>query len=183
MISHKPVQNTVRHRRQNTSSKSISFSFGIDHTIYAFFGRQCCHIQPTPQMGSSCLAMVTCKWLSSTGEKNERLRPTLSGGNTRLAPSCLPGNTSLRGEKLWECSWPQSDEEICGALSWSVCHINTFSALFWAPVFFQQTCHALYNVKNRSCKDIILLNICNFADINANIHLFEMKWNKTLKYQ
>lgn len=38
---------------------------------------------------------------------------------------------------------------------------------------FQQTCCALYNVKNHSCKDIILLNIGNFdiSDINANIHL------------
>lgn len=46
---------------------------------------------------------------------------------------------------------------------------------------FQQTCCALYNVKNRSCKDIILLNICNFADINANIHLFENESEQNLK--
>ena len=51
-ISHKPVQTRFDTEDKNTSSKSISFSFGINHTIDAFFGRQRCHNYPTPQAGS-----------------------------------------------------------------------------------------------------------------------------------
>lgn len=60
-ISHKPVQTRFDTEDKNTSSKSISFSFGINHTIDAFFGRQRCHNYPTPQTGSSCLTMATCR--------------------------------------------------------------------------------------------------------------------------
>lgn len=106
---------------------------------------------------------------------------SLSGGNIRLTSSCLSGKHHFNGEKLWECSLRQSDEEIwCSPIMMCLSYKHILTSVLGSSVF-QQTCCALYNVKNRSCKDIILLNICNFADINANIHLFEMKLNKNVK--
>ncbi len=112
----------------------------------------------------SHLQMVTCQWFSScysTGEMNFCVRLYQKETYAWLPPACQE-NTVLTERNYLHNQMRKYVQPYHEVLSCK----HTLTSVLGSSVFQ----HVASSIM--SCKDIILLNICNFADINVNIRLF-----------